>query len=229
MQGGSGVIQDGGCDAVSSVTLTTKAGAAILTPTPPVNRYDEMSDRKTRRSDRKPNYDGNAFENRTGSAWSDGRHFDTPNRKCLPRRRHFAPSGAEASDLTEKKKQTVFEPRWSLFYCLLSQPKVSFQGRFGAGGGAGAAGGANGFCANVCRSGPTAGSDVCKLRRKRGRKCVGRFDHVTSCSPLAAIVRWFRRCHSRLSALCDARASARPTAPHRQRRHRLIARPTAAP
>lgn len=48
-------IQDGGCDAVPSVcpppadvavTLTTKAGAAILTPTPPVNRYAEMSDRK---------------------------------------------------------------------------------------------------------------------------------------------------------------------------------------
>ena len=81
MQGGSGVIQDGGCDAVSSVTLTTKAGAAILTPTPPVNRYDEMSDRKTRRSDRKPNYDGNAFENRTGSACLDAAILPRAERK----------------------------------------------------------------------------------------------------------------------------------------------------
>lgn len=44
-----------------AVTLTTEAGAAILTQTPPVNRYAEMSDRKTRRNDRKPNYDGKTF------------------------------------------------------------------------------------------------------------------------------------------------------------------------
>lgn len=46
-----------------------------------------------------------------------------PNRKCLPRRRHFAPSGAEASELTEKKSKRYSNRDGLCFIVSFLNPK----------------------------------------------------------------------------------------------------------